>query len=453
MIEVPEHCKHFAQALQEAVQVVARVAQPGGRGVDLLKLEGAIAVAMAAVECGAMGDVLASLDSNADEVVHAGKRWRSLGVAAKTYFAQAGPTTIDRKLFRECGVHNGPTLDVVALRGGLLGDWTPRASKSMAYLLQQGTGREAESTAREMGRLPYSRSSFERVGHEVGRLYIERRAEIDGELTEAMDMPEGTTSVSVALDRAAVPMEEIEIDGAGPGKDRPTRVWHMAHAGTLTLHDSEGHALSTIRYACMPGGSLDELDGALQADLVHVLTRCPRLTVVTLGDGAGEIRGRLDAIVEGVADRAWDLLDYWHVVEKLAAAARLYTKGRALDDLLHRWKGWLLETKDAPQRIHDELTPHAGRRAVDEALTYLENHGHQMDYAAARRRGLPIGSGNVEASCKSVIRMRMVRGGARWSHEAGENVLHLRALAQSDRWDAGVRASLRPLRQNVARAA
>jgi hypothetical protein len=452
MIEVPESCKHFALALREAVEVVRRAVRPSRHGADVLRLEGVIGEAMARVESAAVGDLLCGLDAEGDVVEFAGKTWHSLGVCPATYFTQSGPTTIERRLFRQSGVHNGPTLDVVAARAGLVGDWTPRAAKAMAHLLQQGTGREAEKTAQEIGRMPYSRSSFERVGHEVGRLYLDRRAEIDGELAERMPMPEGIKSVSVAIDRVAVPMEEIEI-GGDKERDRPTRVWHMAHAAALTLHDRRGRALHTVRYACMPDGKIDEMDAALQADLIHVLSLRPRLQVVTLGDGAGEVRRRLDGIVDGVADSAWDVVDYWHAVEKLGAAVRSFSHGPAADELLRRWKGWLLNVSDAVQRIHGELESHAGQTPVDDALTYLDNHGHQMDYAAARAKGLPIGSGNVEASCKSVVRMRMVRGGAKWRHEPGDRVLHLRALAQSDRWDDGIIATLKPLRKRIQCAA
>ena len=452
MIEVPEHCKHFMQALEEAVETVARAVRPSRRGADVLRLEGVIAEAVAKLEAAAMGDLLSALESEADEVIFGGEKWTALGTSPKTYFTQAGPTTIERKLFRQCGVHNGPTLDVVAVHAGLVGDWTPRAAKTLGHLLQQGTARDAESIAREMGRMPYSRSSFERVGHEVGRLYLERRAEIDGQLVERMSVPDGSHSVSVAIDRVAVPMEEIEIVGDFE-KDRPTRVWHMAHAAALTLHDANGRALHTIRYACMPEGDLHEMDGALQADLMHVLSLRPKLNVVLLGDGASEVRARLDGVVDGVADAAWDLVDFWHAVEKLGEAARAITDGNDAEQRIRRWRGCLLEVDDAALLIHAELLPHAGTKAVDDALTYLGNHAHQMDYAAARRSGLPIGSGNVEATCKSVVRMRMVRGGARWHHDSGDRVLHLRALAQSDRWDHAITATLRPLRQRVSCAA
>ena len=78
----------------------------------------------------------------------------------------------------------------------------------MAHLLQQGTSREAEVTGQRVGRLPYSRSSFEAVGHEVGRRYCERQAQIEDLLSTNFTLPEEASSVSVSLDRVSLPMEE-----------------------------------------------------------------------------------------------------------------------------------------------------------------------------------------------------------------------------------------------------
>ena len=51
-------------------------------------------------------------------------------------------------------------------------------------------------------------------------------------------------------------------------------------------------------------------------------------------------------------------------------------------------------------------------------------------------QGLPIGSGVVEAACKTVIGHRLKRAGMRWSVEGGQSVLNLRVLVLSHRWEA-----------------
>jgi len=47
----------------------------------------------------------------------------------------------------------------------------------------------------------------------------------------------------------------------------------------------------------------------------------------------------------------------------------------------------------------------------------------------------PIGSGPVEAACKTLVKTRLGRSGMRWSREGGQRILDLRVYVKSNRWD------------------
>ncbi len=59
-----------------------------------------------------------------------------------------------------------------------------------------------------------------------------------------------------------------------------------------------------------------------------------------------------------------------------------------------------------------------------------------MDYARYHTSGLIISSGPVEAAAKTIVGHRLKRSGMRWTRQGGQQILNLRVLVQSKRWDA-----------------
>lgn len=49
-------------------------------------------------------------------------------------------------------------------------------------------------------------------------------------------------------------------------------------------------------------------------------------------------------------------------------------------------------------------------------------------------QGLPIASGVIEATCKTLVTQRMKCSGMRWGMVGGQAILSLRSVIQSDRW-------------------
>jgi hypothetical protein len=302
----------------------------------------------------------------------------------------------------------------------------------------------------------------------VGEAYVSEHQHVEQLLIEAYPVPREVHSVSAALDRVTIPMEEPRQRPRGrPRKGAPKkpieRVYRMAYCGTVTLHDAEGNAVHTIRYGTMPEGDPAALCEALASDVLAIRRKRRGLLVSLLSDGAPEMCSRLDEAFDAETFEGapmHKLIDFWHVIEKLSAAAHVIASKDDAPSLVARWKLSLLNRSKAREQILDELVA-SGRddvrvgdeRPVHDAITYLTNNAARMDYASARRNKLPIGSGNVEATCKSLVGVRMKRPGSRWKTDTGEHVLHLRALTLSDRWTHAMNITLRPARARIRVAA
>lgn len=469
-IVIPDGLERLGESLEELVMEVAGNMKTFkyGKAQDYREIEDSIAKRAAKIETNSHQAMLQALDVDAPLVMIEGKQYRRVLRSEGNYYCMAGEMKVMHTLYRECGTHHGKTVDPVSLRVGVVGDgWLPLTAQAMAFQLQKGTSREAEQTAREMKRLEYSRPSYERVGHLVGELYVRNHAEIEDAMIQTLEVPSEARSVSISIDRVSVPMEEPRKRPVGrPRKDAPKnpiyRNYRMAWAGTVTYHDSKGEALFTIRYGRMPKNDAVELMESLVGDVLVSLRQRPDLRVVALADGAHENWELLGSMLsEHLGDReTWQILDLWHVLEKLGAAARVFKSAGRPEGELSRWHVMLLNSSSAASRILAELNNSGcenvtvgDKKPVHEAITYLTNHKDRMDYATARKLGLPMGSGNVEATCKSLFELRLKRPGSRWKERTGLHVVHLRALALSDRWNQAIHLTLKPLVRSVRLAA
>lgn len=459
VIEIPVELKPAIEALVSAtVNAAANAAR--SRTVDCVNLEAEVQRAATECERVALQAVLQAAEVDAPRIRVGDRDLVAVCRSEVEYHSAAGPLRVERTLYRE--YRNGPTWDPVALKFGMVaGTWLPSAAAQMAALLATDTSREAKSLAAELGRLPYSRSSFERVGHAVARHYVERHADIDDALIKDYEPPSTTAGIAVSLDRVSVPMEEPRDKPAGPPRKdaakRPVeRNFRMAYVGSVTLLDGDGEPLHKICYGRMPQGDAIGLVEGMASDVMTLLQRRPGLAVTVVADGAAEMWGLLDAQfnAENLGVRPRRLLDLYHVLEKLGAAALALHGAQEAKAKCQRWCTRLKSSDTATYRILDDLRrDDDGSDAVHHAITYLENNHDRMNYALAIAEGRPIGSGAVESTCKSLMTLRMKRPGARWHEHTGEEIVQLRALRLSDRWSGAMQLTLQPLRRAVLRAA
>lgn len=162
---------------------------------------------------------------------------------------------------------------------------------------------------------------------------------------------------------------------------------------------------------------------------------------VALTDGAAG----LEDFMHVNFPRAVCILDFYHAAEHLHDLAKAW---HPRDEALAQEVGrqWCHVLKHEGGQAVLALLEHldvrgrsaAAREVHRQVVQYLRHNVERMDYPQYRANGWLIGSGHVEAACKTVVGQRLKGSGMRWSANGADAVCHLRALFKSEagQWDA-----------------
>jgi hypothetical protein len=397
---------------------------------------------------------LARYDVEADALIVDGKAWRKcLEQQPKTYLSASGPLTVARTLYRPAD--GGKCICPLELCAGIIGGlYTPVLARQVAYLMGHMTSEETSQVFTELGISGPSSSSCDRLPKLLSAVWERHRASWEAALRQQEVVPAEASVVAVSLDGVMVPdkdaqrqakatREAAKQQGLSKQLSGPAG-YREVGCGTVSLYDADAQRLDTVRYGRAPEAKKKTLTTQLDAELAAILAVRPDLEVVALADGAEENWRYFD---QPVYEHATKIVDHGHASQHLRAAMVAYygeksVEGRAeyerLRILLRDQPGGaddvIAEMSRLTRKMRGKL--HKRRRKLLNAeLTYFKNQRNRLDYADYQARGLPIGSGLVEAACKTLATQRLKRSGMSW-RDGKQAMLTIRSLQQSQRWAA-----------------
>ena len=417
-----------------------------------------------------------------------GEGMEAVELAIRTAMTRLGASLLGQLLATDTG-HRGPRIDCGA---GHLGEFVSYRTRTIDTVLGPVELRRAyyhcatcrrgvaprddqlgvtgvslspglrKMTARAAAAVPFAKAAdllADLAGIRLPAKRIERSAEADGAAAAArfeaesaaiarrevsvLPADRGTPpdKLYIAIDGTGVPMVGAAVaDRAGKAADgrARTREVKLACLFTQTKIDTDGRP---VRDPDSTSYLASFAPAAEFATLVHAEARRRGADdirqLVVLGDGAPWIWNLATAILP----EATPIVDLYHAREHLHDLAAHLTG--VLTDAHPDWLAARLADLDAgdietlaaeTERLHPELPEDIVNDTV-KALGYFKTNAHRMRYAYFRERGMFVGSGVVEAGCKSIVGQRLKLSGMRWNIPGATGILTLRCHQASDRFD------------------
>jgi len=391
---------------------------------------------------GVLGSLLAHWqDHAAREIVRCdcGQRMTSQGRRAKGLVTTLGAVPFRRSFYQceQCRQSRFPDderLDIVNTT------YSPGVRRLMARAGSQTQFEQAAEDLQCYAGLRVEPREIERVAEEVGRQVEQWLSEEQEQMAHSgpsLSAPLAPgTKFYISFDGTGVPVRKSELLGRkgkqADGSAR-TREAKLGCVFTQVSLDKEGHPQRDPDSTTYVGAiESSELFGwrmyaeALRRGLGQAQT------VIVLTDGQRYNR----TITQTHFPGAVHIVDLFHAYEHLTAIAQILWGPEAESP-----KAWreLLEVGDIKRLVSKAgknlpASPKA-QKSLRKELGYFENNAPCMRYAHYREKDFFVGSGVVEAGCRTVIGERLKQSGMRWSVRGANAIIALRCCLMSGRFE------------------
>jgi hypothetical protein len=320
--------------------------------------------------------------------------------------------------------------------------FSPGMRRLMARVGAQEPFDAARQDLAELAGVVVQTKAVERISEAVGRVAEAANEAERARLRAGQVVPMAAAArLYVAMDGTGVPAVPTETVGrpgkAADGKAK-TREAKLGCVFTQTSFDEEGWPIRDPESTTYVGAieTAEEFGPRLSAEAVRRgLQR--RTTTVVLGDGAPWIWN----LAQTYFPDAVHIVDLYHARQHLEAVGRL-----AFGSGSETGKAWVaarqndLDDGDVDVIIVEirKLPSWSDRKVQDELRKEAEYFGTntlRMCYKYFRARGFFVGSGVVEAGCKTVIGHRLKQSGMRWTVAGANAVIALRCRLLGNRWE------------------
>lgn len=399
---------------------------------------------------------LQSYDTEQDVVRDAhGEVFRFKGKRVRRFMTPFGVMTVNRS----CYQNKSDTRSYVPLDAawGMEDRYlTPQVREAMLFASALVTPQEAMKLFHKCALFHPHATLIKREVMETGALFEKHKEALARAVRAEESAPEGAKALVVSADGATVLMNEKGVHfgrprgrpGGDASEEKPT-AYRVAMVGTVSHYGAPREAgkgpqrLQSRYVGQMPEEGWPTFKALFGAEVDDAEARlAPEVARILLLDGSRQLWSYFDN--DPRYDGYHRGIDFWHAVDHLSVAAEaLFGSGKMATRWYDKYRLTLRDCADGAKRILHSIDYYAtkytrsktSQKHLNEERTYFKRNARLMNYATFRANGWPIGSGPVEAACKTLIKTRLCRSGMRWTREGGQHILYLRVAVKSDRWE------------------